>query len=428
MWDDVYSVQAYREARKGVSETAARLSVGRNLRPPSRGVVRYLSRCIADIFESNRLASYETAKDSLERNLIAQLVSKYLDQTISADHIFLTTGSQEAISLVCAFGATAGYTALLPLPLYYAFEQSSVRWGVPIAGYYDSDGKIFWISRPKQELLHAIIFPNSITGRIFKTPVDTRECASNRVAFTLVDCIYQIGEYGTAGDLARITRMTARTLDLESSAFVFTASKDLSLPGLRAGILVSKNGNLLRYLTADRFERLYSTQPTSGSIIALYFGLLLMKMERDAAIESSALYNDLTRAFSQASLQVPSFLEMHQILDDLDRATMENARALEIISNLPFCTIDENAKPFAGYSVFPHILLSGNGGRDFVSWVRSVGLKYQLKLNPRDFFGATPTVWDALYPGFWPVRVNLSAALPELISALKSLETAVRDG
>ncbi|MFD7551459.1 hypothetical protein [Streptomyces sp. NPDC059816] len=92
-------------------------------------------------------------------------------------------------------------------------------------------------------------------------------------AFTLLDVPFQIG----TGQLRPTTllRTRAHRLDLTRAALIITPSKDLSLPGLRAAVLVTRSPALTRHLGGDRFERMaLTTSPLAEAVMIFYISLL----------------------------------------------------------------------------------------------------------------------------------------------------------
>jgi hypothetical protein len=117
---------------------------------------------------------------------------------------------------------------------------------MPIAGYYSNDGTSYWCSSNVPQCLSAVvILPNGVTGTQFTLPGDPNHVVEQNTQFTLVDCVFQLGTYQPESSTRDLTRKLLATVNLERAALLFTPSKDLSIPGMRADVLVSKNADLM---------------------------------------------------------------------------------------------------------------------------------------------------------------------------------------
>jgi len=419
MKGDVPCVQIYRTIRENVPSHARRLGIGRNLFPPAPALLRHLETAFSALGAQGRLSNYTSDEDERERELLAWLIERYLGgPRVPREAIFLTTGAQEAISLVATFAARKRLSSLLPLPLYYSFEQSSARWGVPVAGHYRYDGQCFWHDAPQDLLLRVSVLPNGVTGTLFAPP----RGGSARVALSLVDCVFQMGGHVQAPLLAEAAREAVRQEGFERTALIFTASKDLSLPGLRAGLLVSGNTELLRFADEDRFERYYSLNPLVSQVMLAYFTVLTV------LTSGWGVYDEVRRAF--LSLAVPVMTEdvLREVLAHVDAMTQRNRENLARLLRHPLLELGGEQAPVAGYSLLPRVRRPFRDGADFIAWVHRAGTEHELKLNPTLLFGATQAVWDELYPGEHRIRVNVSDTPEELELTLTRLVSAAHAG
>jgi aspartate/methionine/tyrosine aminotransferase len=414
--------------REGAVAAARRLSVGRNLYPQSPALQASLISLTQNIIGSGRLSHYESDADERDKELAAELLDQYLGRPgIRAGDLFFTNGSQEAISIVCAYGARARMGALLPLPLYYAYEQAGARWGLPAAGYYSRDGAVRWGGALPARLLQVLILPNPVTGGLFATPRPRDGAGELEAELTVIDCVYQLGAFGGPADLAEATRKIFRAFPLEKLALIFTVSKDLSLPGLRASVLVSGNRDLMRYAKEDRFERNYSINPLVGQASALYLSLLLLNEARARPREFASRYESVRAAFAGAGVPFPAEAGVESMVGHLDAMVAHGKENLALVRGADsVLALDEEQLPFAGYSVFPRLLRDFGGSTDFLKWANVAATTYGLKLNPAYIFGGTPEVWDDLYPGQYNIRVNISDKTEDLRIALARLAAAER--
>lgn len=418
MVEDAYCVKAYQVIRKEVGGDAVRISEGRNLYPPSPEFLKQVGRLTESLLGSDRFTYYESVSDQRDRELVAGLLGEYLDYPdIDSRHVLFTNGSQEAISVVCAFCAAQGFSVVLPLPTYYSYEQSSLRWGMPLNGYYGTDGNVKWLAAPADDLLQVILLPNPITGEIFAEP----QLKTGQTRLTLLDCIYQLGAYGGPEALAQTTRATLKKFSLDEVALLFTVSKDLSLPGLRSAVLVTGNEDLMRFARADRFERAYSINPIVGQIIASYLALLLLNERRS---DGDALYKKLHDRFRYAGVPFASVFEFTSMIEHFEAMTDHCRRRLNVLKSTAW-SLDLDREPFAGYSIFPRLHLQFEDSAEFLSWSNYAGREHGLKLNPAYIFGGTPDLWAELYPGEARIRVNVSYSQTDLSVALQRLRAAL---
>jgi DNA-binding transcriptional MocR family regulator len=410
----VYSVRAYHELRRLVPPATLRLSEGRNVFPPAALWSALVRRLFDRFVESGRISEYENAADAAERRLVANLLREYLDwPDLAEDCIFFVSGAQEGISLVYAWAARVGMTTALPLPVYYSFEQSACRWGVPVDAYVSADGAV--CGRTAGPVLDVRIIPNPATGTIFP-----RVELPYPPVFVLLDAICQVGELDAPGTLTTALRDAIAACDRDRAALVMTASKDLSMPRLRAGVLVTRNPSLQEYARADRFERISAAGPLPGQVIAYYIGLLISRAERLGLIGTRI---DRVAAFAEGGLDWLSHADVDAALAHW---TAMAARSVENRQRLLEWTaaIATRMIPQAGYSALVDVDPPFATADAYLEWCREAGLQHSLRLNPCYVLGGTPAIWEALYPGRSLLRVNLSNRPDVFTSALDRLAHA----
>lgn len=166
---DAACVVAYRRLRHGVS-TSRQIGYGRNMYPAAPELVAQIRALITVLFEQQRMTDYSTGFDGSDRHLISALAAEWLGRfDIGPGDVFVMSGSTEAISVVTGYLAGRGYEYVLPLPCYYAFEQSARRWGMPVGAHYNGDGLLHGTRSGAPEALVDIV-PNGVTGRRFRLP------------------------------------------------------------------------------------------------------------------------------------------------------------------------------------------------------------------------------------------------------------------
>ncbi|WP_331773287.1 hypothetical protein OG948_58880 (plasmid) [Embleya sp. NBC_00888] len=241
------------------------------------------------------------------------------------------------------------------------------------------------------------VLPNGVTGARHTLP-DLPE-----PDFTLVDVPFQIGAEGLHP--ARMLRDRVRSLDLRRAALIVTASKDLSLPGLRAALVVSRNRPLLEHLSRDRFERMATSGNPIGETVMLFHTSLLPVLEASAARTRELVETARDRARRARLPDLPderTYRDVRDHLTAMGERFRRNARALEDPQS-PLRPIT-GVGAATGFSAFAE-LAAPRG--DFLRWVTRCG-GAGLRLNPTVVHGGTSAAWEGLYPGGQLLRVNLS--------------------
>ncbi|MEV7565658.1 aminotransferase class I/II-fold pyridoxal phosphate-dependent enzyme [Streptomyces tanashiensis] len=249
-------------------EATIELGEGCNRFPPSPDLARYLSTLLDRFIRDGTLSAYAGRRPAGTRAAMAELLGSHLNMQLDASDIFFTRGGTEAINLTIAHLADTGHGLVLPLPNYYAFDQSAVRWGAPVTAYYRHDGALHHTgAAPAPRTCLVEVLPNGVTGARHDLPQQARP------DFTLIDTPFQVGAEGPQP--AAILRDRVHSLDLENAALILTASKDFSLPGLRAAVVVTRNKALLGHFSRDRFERMAMTGDPVGEVVMLFYASLL---------------------------------------------------------------------------------------------------------------------------------------------------------
>nr|ADC96659.1 aminotransferase [Streptomyces sp. SN-1061M] len=428
---DAECVVAYRRLRQGVS-TSHQIGYGRNMYPAAPELVARIRALITVLFEQQRMTDYSTEFDGSDRQLISALAAKWLGRPdIEPGDVFVMAGSTEAISVVTRYLAGRGYEYVLPLPCYYAFEQSARRWGIPVAAHYNTDGRLHGTRSHAPKALVDIV-PNGVTGRRFRLPDGVDD------DFHILDSVFQVSAADATGSAVddRHLREAVQDVDLDRGCVMLTASKDLSVPGLRAGLLITREPDLRRHLEADRFERCYSLNPLSTSVVALYVALMCaraLRAQGTAEPGPSLLPPGVPLSRQAADDPLARLLWHSPVVDTLDRYLLGMARhyaaVLEIYRKrlVPLGIALDSRYPETGYSLFLPLPVRVDGPEGALAWCNRVGREAGLKLNPASIFGGSDEPWTALYDCTRPwVRFNCSVAEPDAVGTVNILETALR--
>jgi aspartate/methionine/tyrosine aminotransferase len=359
------------------------------------------------------MAEYTTLADEAERSLFAELLSTFVGVPVDAENVFWTIGGTEAISLVATHAARTGTPVLLPLPCYYAFDQACIRSGIASVVYYDDAGRTDPRPEDGSKPVLVQITPNGVTGSLFELPV-----AAEAPTLCVHDCVFLAS---SAGGWSSRAALRAATLERDPSqwALVLTAAKDLAIPGIRAGVIVTGNEKLRGAIAAHRFDTTFSLPPFTSAVMCMYLAIVLL----DAG-EPYSLVRATFRDYGRTGL-LPPPQPMAATLKWL-RAFRERLAAnyQRLFEAADVLRVPE--QPTAGYSLLAPIRRRFADAGDFVRWANWLGREHHLKVNPQYLFGGDPTVWDRLYPGTHAVRVNLSVDEDDLTECLRRLRAGVR--
>ncbi|MFM9607361.1 aminotransferase class I/II-fold pyridoxal phosphate-dependent enzyme [Streptomyces niveiscabiei] len=416
----------HRALRDGVPGHSAQLGMGHNLFPTAPAVHGFLHRALATCARTGRLHAYATAHDAHDRALAATLAGAYLGLPVEAEQVVFTSGATEGIGLVTRWLASRGLGLVLPAPCYHAFEESAHRWGATITGRYGHDGTLHATGGRARRTALVEVLPNGVTGALHTPP-------ALPAGFRLVDVVFLAG--GTRPDPHLITAAVRAALagTLTDTAVLMTASKDLCLPGLRAGLLLSAHPSLLDSARADLRDRTACGSPLTGQLMLLYLTVLLLaEAAHDRAPTAfTHRYRWLARQYARHGVPVlPSETACRSLVDHLDAMARHMARNFGLLTRHAVGLLDTDAglRPVAGYSLLPRLAAGAVTRRDCVAWANEIGRRLRLKLNPHLLFGGTEDSWEALYPGPARLRVNLSVPHDDLVATLGLLRVALRSG
>lgn len=419
---DAACVVYYRTLRDGVPTDARQIGYGVNKWPVSPVLRDYFARLYRTLL-GGRMTEYDAGGDAAVRTLIADLAAEYLQvPEFDESQVVLCHGTTEAISIACGFFAGRNMAAVLPLPVYYAFEQSAIRAGLPVSAYYDPLGRQVGGVPADREPLLVDVAPNGVLGTWFQQPHLQGDVAGAcRAAYghVLIDHVFSLPTLQERGDF--LAQLRGRVRRADDSTVFLTPSKDLSLPGMRSGVMLTTNPDLAAYAQADRFERGYTVHGAIGAVAAAHLALVLLSFT--TAQELPSMLRRIRSAFSKPDIPFPGDLEIYDFLMESKQSRDLFSRNMDLIRTCDFLTPVEGAEePVAGYSTFRWIDRDTVSPDAFTQWLNSVG-RAGLKLNSNYLFGGTPEVWEQLHPGRYGIRINISVPQEELSANLDLLKT-----
>ncbi|MEU2874045.1 hypothetical protein ABZ769_33430 [Streptomyces olivoreticuli] len=404
-------IAAFNALRTGTPREALEVGEGCNRFPPSPLVAIYLSETLRRLVEDGGLSVYADPFKGGARAAFAEMIGDHLGLHLGADDICFVRGGTEAINLITAHLASTGHSLTLPLPNYYAFDHCAARWQAPVVGYYRHDGTLHLTG--ETETQHAAlvdVLPNGVTGSIYTTP------GGPDYDFVLLDTVIQVGHFGAGPSPAAALRAKARALDLEHSAIIMTASKDLALPGIRAAAIISRNAALRAHIGRDAFDRAPVASPLGSLLMTLYAALL-------TALEAPDDHLDKLHAAAEDTVArhglppLPSASAVRRLIDHVALMTehyQANFRTLAQENDI--LSLSAALTPACGYSTFPELTIPQP---DFLGWVRQCALD-GLRLNPTVVHGGTADAWKHLMPG-QHLRINFSESQRDLAVALQEI-------
>ncbi|MEU5811561.1 hypothetical protein [Streptomyces sp. NPDC047718] len=146
-------------------ETTIELGEGCNRFAPSPDLARYLSALLDRFIRDGSLSGHAGRRPAGTRAAMAELLGSHLHMHLDASDIFFTRGGTEAINLTVAHLTDTGHGLVLPLPNYYAFDQSAVRWSAPVTAYYRHDGALHHTgTAPAPRTCLVEVLPNGVVG------------------------------------------------------------------------------------------------------------------------------------------------------------------------------------------------------------------------------------------------------------------------
>ncbi len=165
--------------------------------------------------------------------------------------------------------------------------------------------------------------------------------------------------------------------------------------------------------------------PLVGQLMATY--LCVMQLARPDGAPVVDRHRRLIEIQHQHEVQVvPDLNTCRAIVGNVDRMAAHFSRNLEtLLTGAERATIEPDLMPVAGFSCFPRLDLPFRRQSDLVEWSNRFGRSAGWIVNPTLQFGATPAVWETLYPETNRLRLNLSVTGEELVRTLRVLDAAV---
>jgi hypothetical protein len=419
--------------RRDTRQGQLQIGQGVNHFPAFPGLLPVLEHVLGDLFRECGWQRYGLYRQDHALAALASLVNLYLGaDLVTPDDLIVTNGSTEAVSLLCEHAAQSRWSALFPLPAYFCYELSAARMRLPIRGYYNHAGHVTGVDGERRPVVHFASSPDAITGacrswgQIRRVATD----AGLEVALTVCDLVYQVQDHDGGGQARTLAAAAAGASRLEDVALLMTTSKDLSLPGIRAGLLISRNRGLLRQARASVTERYFSVNPLCVYLCLLYLLLVLLHgtpRAGDRARLLDSVKSPLSRTGHWSGRIDASWagaFEAHV------GAMVSQFRDNLLIPHTDYPDLfarSRSIEPRAGYSALMTLPFRNPGPAAITDMARHLAQAQQLKINPSYAFSGTPETWEALYPDEVHLRVNVSATDAQLRRQLALLQQGTRE-
>jgi histidinol-phosphate/aromatic aminotransferase/cobyric acid decarboxylase-like protein len=285
------TVTFWEAIRKYGERGQLKLGQGQNYYPAFPGLASALQQTIGHVFAARRIEKYGIYPNDVEFGLLADLLNEYFGcGVVQPEDLVVTNGATEAISLLCEHAVCEGWGALLPLPAYFCYELSAARTKLPICGYYNHGGHTARTPEPSRPVIYFANSPNAISGA-FSPWADVRAtgvASGLDVAFTVYDLVYQLQDFDSQDGSRRLATDVLTRCNLETEAILLTTSKDLSVPGMRAGLLITKNKQVLATARQSTWERYFAINPMCVYMCILYVAALLLRRRSASREERSS--------------------------------------------------------------------------------------------------------------------------------------------
>jgi hypothetical protein len=419
----------YRRLRADVADSDAEIGQGFNRYPCSPDLVGAVKLHLDSLLAEGRIEQYSAQSDAQFERLCRDLVARRFGRDLPNEtRVIFTNGGSEAIGIILGALADLEVGVALPQPTYYGYEQSALRHALRLAARYRSDtGGVAAYGQPDALVQ---VQPGAVTGRFEQGP--TALAAQWRILFDVVDVVFQLAPPARQAAFEETLRRKVESLNFDSGCLVLTPSKDLSLPSLRAGMIVTHSPAVIEFAKRDRFERSFSVSPLIPFVCALYLGVVLLFRAR--AIGGEAGFAEeldaLLHAYREHSVPLPlDEPALGRIVTHLTDMTSMCLAGHDLVRG--FDDLFDSAEiedHVAGFSCFPKLRISIEDHDDFCDIVNDIGRRTGLLLNPSVLFGGTLESWDALFPFEARIRVNLSGPTRRLMADLDALRLSLRQG
>jgi len=391
--------------------------IGINWIAPFPDIERFLHESIGNIFDSNKIICYtRPGGEKKDRELASELLNMYSgEKMFSADDVIFTNSSSEALEFVFGYLSAYRYDVILPLPCYFKYDLLATRKGISINAYYNNSGKTYINKQKSTETCMVINNPEAISGcykdiLYFDQVEEQLNLKSNIYLFDL--CYLMLDNHPQKPSPEIIKDINVHK-QLKNCIFTFSPSKDISLSGLRAGLLVSKNGEVIEYAKNKILERYFSLNIISTQVTILYLILLniyrvdnnLVKSKSDE-IKKILKYYD----FSYSALSYEFLMSFKKHQEKIIQQIIQNFNELTN-RYCDYFDFSEYRVPDSGFSSLWRAKIDLPSIQKITKKSHYLSINKRVNLFPAYFNGGNLKAWNSLYPNEFLIRVNASIPL-----------------
>ncbi|MES0885131.1 aminotransferase class I/II-fold pyridoxal phosphate-dependent enzyme [Roseibium sp. SCP14] len=337
---------------------------------------------------------------------IAEILCLYLERDdLTAENIVYCYGSTDALDMLFEYCRMEGIRqGAIPLASYYGYELAILGNGLHIDHYYgegvaSSSGQVRE-KKPKERRFLLRNVPEGISGAQNIEPPS--HLSDTECDFVIVDTTCQTMDVAGARTRTEL-RKVANERDLINSCLLMTLSKDLGLPGLRSGIVITRDQKLLSFLKKRVEQRYVQVGPLS--CYAMLFYAYCLAVESGVAKEHAGL---------APLLDEMALFESGRPIFERE-ATEIFARQREVIRT-NFVTLQdkltdifENLEAFrSGFTCFPNLRFLSPTPERTLAFSKHLSERSKVWVNTMHAFGGTQRAWQEIYPERIGLRINLS--------------------
>ncbi|MBR5630781.1 MAG: pyridoxal phosphate-dependent aminotransferase [Bacteroidales bacterium] len=240
------SIEFFYKSRQNYDFSSAdSLSSGNNLFPP---LSFYNNLLKGSSFEKFYWGDYQEAGGHVEgRKYIAQAInSEHGIDYYSSSNVFVSLGTTDAIDIVTLFAKTRlkSNDAFYMLPCYYLFNQSAMNYGYNMhfshqLEYHYNDDFLDMLKQAPQYSLVYLNNPNSLSGITLSEQflLDVFSIIKSNHLYCIFDEI--TGRAPLNNGVYSIIDLANQENCLDQVFITCSVSKEISLPGVRAGFLLA---------------------------------------------------------------------------------------------------------------------------------------------------------------------------------------------